>query len=64
MYVMSAPLLFGGVKHVVHPLLGLFCTRFVVEVLSMARGHWAVAVSRGSGRAIEPVRVGIPLLPD
>lgn len=45
-YVMAAPLLFGGGKPAaVHPLFGLFATRFAIEVLSVATTHWTVAVS-------------------
>lgn len=61
-YVMSAPLLFGGVSSY-YPLFGLFCTRFVVEVLALSRSHWAVAVSGGVSGA-KPIKFGLPVLPD
>lgn len=68
-YVLAAPLLFGGVRPAaVHPLLSLFATRFAIEILSVAKGHWTVAVGRG-GRAISqpsavPMSFGLPVLPD
>lgn len=48
-YILSAPLLFGDVRPggFLPPLIGLFFTRFVVETLELAAGHWAVAVSDG-----------------
>lgn len=65
-YVLAAPLLFGGSN--IPPLLGLFCTRFVIEALSGASEHWAVAVStpgrdRRSG-TIAAAELYQPLLPD
>lgn len=65
-YVLAAPLLFGGSN--LPPLLGLFCTRFVVEALSGANEHWAVAVStpgrdRRSG-VVATAELYQPLLPD
>lgn len=69
-YVASAPLLFGGPS--VYPMLGLFCTRFVVEILTITCTHWAVALG-SSSRTQQPIladneretqRMGIPLLPD
>lgn len=71
-YVLSAPLLFGDVRPIaaVPPLVGLFCTRFVVEALSGASDHWAVAVSApGKERpraaiAREALARYQPLLPD
>lgn len=65
-YVFAAPLLFGGSS--LPPLLGLFCTRFVIEALSGAGEHWAVAVSTlGSDRrsgVIAAAELYQPLLPD
>lgn len=66
-YVLAAPLVFGGVSPVaVHPLLTLFATRFAVEVLTLAQGHWTVAMGvRACPRpAATPIRLGLPLLPD
>lgn len=59
-YVAAAPLLFGDFT--IHPVLGLFCTRFVIEALTMARGHWAIAVASGGAGDLR-VR-GLPVIPD
>lgn len=65
-YVLAAPLVFGGVtSSPLHPLVLLFATRLVVEMLLMAKGNWFVAVS-GRTRCSRPppIPIGLPVLPD
>lgn len=65
-YVMAAPLLFGGVtSSAVHPLLWLFATRFAVEVLVMAKDNWFIAVGgRSTSDQLPPRLLGHPVVPD
>lgn len=46
-YVLGAPLVFGGKGNPFPPVLGLFVTRLVFEILTAASGHWLLAVTSG-----------------
>eukprot|EP00177_Eucheuma_denticulatum_P002659 GFKZ01004778.1.p2 GENE.GFKZ01004778.1~~GFKZ01004778.1.p2 ORF type:complete len:109 (-),score=8.76 GFKZ01004778.1:673-999(-) len=64
-YVLATPLLFGESSWVA--MLGLFCTRFVVEAFLGDSMHWAVAVStpaRDDTRLDVSPELYQPLLPD